>query len=109
MPFLWVDQATLNWITSTLSGLDRKVTKLLPTLNRMETDMAAMDDAIAALTMQVSANTDAEQSAVALIQNLATLIQQNASDPAAINDLAAKLKASADALAGAVMANTPAT
>lgn len=70
--------------------------------------MSALDDAIAALTSQVQANTDAETSAVILIQGLAAQIAAVANDPAAVTALAAKLKTSADALAAAVVANTPA-
>lgn len=71
--------------------------------------MSAIDDAITELTTQVQSNTDAENSAVTLIQQLAALIQSNANDPAAIRSLAAKLKTSADALGAAVTANTPAS
>ncbi|PWT76499.1 MAG: hypothetical protein C5B60_04080 [Chloroflexi bacterium] len=74
-----------------------------------ESKMAAIDDAITALTAQVTANTSAEQSAVALIQELAGLITTHVDNPAVLTDLAAKLKASADALAAAVVAGTPAT
>jgi hypothetical protein len=70
--------------------------------------MSAMSDAIAALTVQVTANTDAEASAVGLIQSLAALIAANAGDPVAVAALAAQLKTSADALGAAVVANTPA-
>lgn len=70
--------------------------------------MSQLDDAVAALGTQVQANTSAEASAVTLIQNLAGLIQSNANNPAQITALAASLKTSADALAAAVVANTPA-
>lgn len=70
--------------------------------------MSALDDAITALDAQVTANTDAEASAVALIQGLAAQIAAVAGDGPAVASLAAKLKVSADALAAAVVANTPA-
>lgn len=68
--------------------------------------MTALSD----LQAQVSANVDAEASAVTLIQGIAqqlkdALAASGNSDPALI-DLAAKLHASADALAAAVTANT---
>jgi hypothetical protein len=69
--------------------------------------MSALDDAITALTTQVQANTDAEASAVTLIQGLAAQIAAVAGDGPAVTALAAKLKTSADALAAAVVANTP--
>jgi hypothetical protein len=73
-----------------------------------EQAMSAMSEAVTELSTQVEANTSAEKSASDLISNLATLITENASDPAAVRDLATRLKASADALAAAVVANTPA-
>jgi hypothetical protein len=88
-----------------LSRIERKIDRILAT---MESEMAAIDDAIAALTTQVQANTDAEDSAAKLISELAGMIGANANDPAAVTALAAKLKASADALAAAVVAGTPA-
>jgi hypothetical protein len=72
--------------------------------NERQFIMSALDD----LEKQVQANTDAEASAVALIKGLAEQVAQAASDPAKVTALAAKLKASADALGAAVFANTPA-
>lgn len=69
--------------------------------------MSAFDDALATLTAQVTANDDAEASAIALIQGLAAQIAANANNPAAITALAATLKTSADALGAAVVSNTP--
>jgi hypothetical protein len=60
------------------------------------------------LTAQVKANTDAEASAVLLIQGLAAQITAAGTDPVALQKLSDDLKASADALAAAVVANTPA-
>jgi hypothetical protein len=60
-----------------------------------------------ALVAQVTANTDAEASAVQLIQAIAAQLAGNPT-PAQVKDLAAQLKASADALGAAVVANTPA-
>ena len=61
-----------------------------------------------ALTAQVTANTEVEASAVILINGLAAKLLEFANDPAAITALATQLQASADALAAAVAANTPA-
>ena len=61
-----------------------------------------------ALTAQVAANTEVEASAVILINGLAAKLFEFANDPAAITALATQLQASADALAAAVAANTPA-
>ena len=69
-----------------------------------------MSDALTALTAQVAANTSAEASAVALIQGLAQQLRDAIAggDTAALVELASDLKASADALGAAVVANTPA-
>ena len=66
--------------------------------------MSAEMDALAA---QVTANTDAEASAVQLIQAIAAKLAANPT-PAQVTALASQLKASADALGAAVVANTPA-
>ncbi len=63
---------------------------------------------LTALTNQVKANTDAEASAVTLLNQLSVLIKQNATDPVAIAALADQLKTSATTLAAAIVANTPA-
>jgi hypothetical protein len=90
-----------------LEQLARIESKLDALTKQQETAMSALDDAIAALGTQVQANTDAEASAVQLIQQLADLITANATDPATVQELATKLKASADALGAAIIANTP--
>jgi len=66
--------------------------------------MAALDD----LTTQVGQNTTVEGSAVTLIQGLAAQIAAAGTDPAKLSALQTQLKTSADALAAAVTANTPA-
>lgn len=68
--------------------------------------MPALD--LSVLTAQVAATEGVEASAVALIGTLAGEIAASANDPKAVADLAARLKASADALATAVAANSPA-
>lgn len=66
--------------------------------------MSALDD----LTAQVAANTSTEASAVTLIQGIAAQLAAAATDPAKISALSSQLKTSADALAAAIVANTPA-
>lgn len=60
------------------------------------------------LTAQVTANTDVEASAAQLIVNIAEALRQAGTDPAKLAALRDTLKNSADALAAAVAANTPA-
>lgn len=61
-----------------------------------------------ALRAEVEANSSVDESAVVLLQSLAAQIEELKTDPAALQGLADKLKASTAALAAAVAANTPA-
>ena len=61
-----------------------------------------------ALTAQVTANTDTEASAIVLLQNLHDLLIAAGTDPAKLTALADTLKTSKEALAAAIVANTPA-
>jgi hypothetical protein len=77
--------------------------------------MSQISDQVNAIRQQVAANTTVEGSALVLIQQIAAKLQaalDNAKDDAqAVSDLQAlttQLKASADPLAAAVTANTPA-
>ena len=63
---------------------------------------------LTALTAQVTENEDVEASAVQLLSNLSALLVAAKNDPVAIQALADSLKTSGDALAAAVVANTPA-
>lgn len=60
-----------------------------------------------ALVAQVAENTTVEGSAVLLIQQLAGLLAANPT-PEQVSALSVQLKSSADALAAAITANTPA-
>lgn len=66
--------------------------------------MKELDD----LAAEVAANTDAEQSAVVLLDNLHNLLVAAGTDPAKLQALTAQLATSKDALAAAIVANTPA-
>ena len=59
------------------------------------------------LTTEVSETKTVVDSAIALLGQLAQLIRDAASDPAAINALADELDAKSNELAEAVAANTP--
>jgi glycerol-3-phosphate O-acyltransferase len=81
-----------------------EILHLLRVVIRKEDNMSKeLDD----LTVQVKANIDAEASAVTLIQGIAAQLLAAAQDPAKIVALSSTLKTSADALAAAVVANTP--
>ncbi len=57
---------------------------------------------------KVQANKDATDSAVLLLTSLSELIRANANDPAKLQEIADQLDADNQALADAVVANTPA-
>lgn len=61
------------------------------------------------LTAQVTENTSVEASAIALLNNLHDMLVAAGTDPAKLSSLASTLKTSGDALAAAVVANTPAS
>lgn len=85
----------------------RLLIEALGSMNRkLETIMATMDDLKAA----VQRNSDAEASAVALLQGISQQLKdaKNANDPAALDAAIASLDANTSALAAAVVANTPA-
>lgn len=95
-------------ILDAIKRIERKVDLLLYQSGKEEFAMSALQDALDALTTQVSENTSLEQSAITMIQGLAQQIAQAADDPAEVAALSAHLKESADALAAAITANTPA-
>ncbi|HEY5985736.1 MAG TPA: hypothetical protein VIV12_05030 [Streptosporangiaceae bacterium] len=83
----------------------QQILAALAAVQQGESRMAMSLDALAA---QVQKNTDAEASAVTLLNTLSDLIRSSAADPAKVTALADSLKASSDALAAAIVANTPA-
>jgi hypothetical protein len=116
------DDKTWTTMQATITRIDGAVTTMQAAITRIDRAVAlvaqqqlqeirlmtALDDAFTGLTTQVTANTDAEASAITLLKQLADLIQANATSPAQVTALAAKLKSSADALGAAIIANTPA-
>jgi hypothetical protein len=87
---------------------DALISMVMVLSQKEEEHFMADTSALDALTAQVTENTDLEQSAILLIQGLADQIANAGTDPAALAALSAKLKSSADALAAAITANTPA-
>lgn len=88
--------------------LHKKLDDIIHLLHRLlEKENRIMAD-LTALTAQVQANTDAEASAITLLNGLSAQLAAVATDPVKVAELATSLKASADALAAAVVANTPA-
>ena len=95
--------------------LHDKLDEILAGQARIESDLAviftkqeqAMTD-LTALTAEVTRNTEVDQSAIALLTGLAAQIEALKTDPIALQALADTMKGSSDALAAAVVANTPA-
>lgn len=78
------------------------------TLNEVLKQGETMATALEALTAEVARDTEVNQSAIILLQGLAAKIEELKNQPAALQKLADDLRASQDALAAAVAANTPA-
>ena len=70
--------------------------------------LTALTADLTALTAEVARNTAVDQSAIALLTGLAAQIEALKTDPVALQALADTMKGSSDALAAAVLANTPA-
>lgn len=85
--------------------LDEAIALLRSVIKKENRMSKELDD----LTVQVKANTDAEQSAVVLLGQLSALITAAGTDPVKLKQLAADLDTSKQALAAAIVANTPAT
>jgi predicted nucleic acid-binding Zn-ribbon protein len=90
-------------------------TRILDVLTRIEHKLDGIQQLertqmadLSALQAEVTENNDAVQSAVTLLQNLSQQIRDAGTDPSAIQALADQLDAQTQALAQAVVANTPA-
>lgn len=70
-------------------------------------ELQIMSTELDTLTSQVQANTDLLDSAIVLINGIAARITAAGTDPAKLSALTAELKSKDDALAAAVLANTP--
>jgi hypothetical protein len=62
---------------------------------------------LTALQAAVQKDTDAENSAITLLNGLSAALTAAKADPAAVQAIADQLSSNADALAAAVVANTP--
>lgn len=77
-------------------------------LNRIITNQGEVMADLSALQSEVSENGDAVASAVSLLGSLSQAIKDAGTDPEALAELTAQLDANTNALAEAVVANTPA-
>lgn len=77
-------------------------------IGKLNTGVKAMSQELDALEAEVTRNTEVDQSAVTLLTGLAAQIESMKTDPVKLQGLADSLRSSSDALAAAVVANTPA-
>lgn len=80
---------------------------ILAVLDRIDQRTLHMATDLSRITSEVTEIGTAVDSAVALLGELAQLIRDNATDPAALNALADTLDSKGNELAAAVVANTP--
>jgi len=99
--------ATLKTMGATLNRIELRQTQHGQILGALLTGEQLMSAQLDTLTAQVTEVETVEQSAITLIQGLAAQIAAIKDDPAAIQALADRLKASSTALAAAITANTP--
>ena len=83
------------------ASLVEALTKLSQQMEQVMTDLTA-------LTAEVARNTEVDSSAIALLTGLAAQIEALKTDPVALQALADTMRGSSDALAAAVLTNTPA-
>lgn len=113
-------------LADALNGVAAQMSDIASRLARIEARQARIEQAINANTVndilntealmadftalhdEVAANGDAVDSAITLLTNLSAQLADAANDPAEIQAIADQLAAQSDALANAVVANTPA-
>jgi hypothetical protein len=102
-------ESKLDALTVSVNSVLHSEAALTGSLGTLTTKVKAMANELDTLTAQVTANTDAEASAVQLLQNLHDLLVAAGTDPTKLAAITSTLKTSGDALAAAVVANTPPT
>ena len=81
---------------------------IINVLNQLKDQVNKMSVQLDALTAQVTKNTDVVNSAIALIGSIKAQLDAAGTDPIKLAALSATLGSSDDALAAAIVANTPA-
>ena len=88
---------------------DAQLTQIITNMGKLIQQVTNMASELDTLTAQVAANTTVIQSAITLINGIADRITAAGVDPVKLAALATSLKTDDDALAAAVLANTPVT
>lgn len=106
---------TSRWLRSLFGWLDEEAVSvhgilydILTRLRALEAQGVRIMSALDTLTDQVAATATAEQSAIVLLNGLAAALAAAGTDPAKLQALQDSLKTNTDALAAAVIADTPA-
>ena len=102
------DHPCLHGVLTRLDNIEIKLNRILAKLVGIAKQEKQIMADLTVLTTQVKANTDAEASAILLLQGLSAQIEALKNDPVALQALADELKVSQEALAAAIIANTPA-
>jgi hypothetical protein len=89
-------------------NFDSKLDRILELLEKIYKREGIIMGDLDAITAQVAQNESVEQSAITLINSLASQIAGLINDPVALAALVTSMNASATALAAAITANTPA-
>lgn len=91
-----------------LGRIEAKLDAILLRANLIIRETYAMATSLDDITVEVQQTTDAQAAAVLLLQELKNRLDAAGTDPAALKALSDQLDASTNALAAAVVANTPA-
>lgn len=100
--------AQMDDITSRLARIERRQARIEQAITVTAINQEALMADFTALHAEVESNGDAVDSAIVLLNDLATRLVDAADDPAEIQAIAAELAGQSTALAEAVVANTPA-
>lgn len=95
-------------VQSGIEKLDRKLEHEHELLHNIKERLEAMSTELDRLTTEVAEIKTVTKSAAALLRRLATIIRDNANNPAALTALADELNAEEQDLAAAVVESTPA-
>lgn len=93
---------------STLSGIVTKLDTVITSQDELVQEGEKMSAEIDDLTAEVARDRTVNESAVTLLNGLSAQILSLQNDPAALRALASNLRSNSDALAAAVVTNTPA-
>ncbi len=96
-----------GWTYALLLLIDRKLNRVLALLGEVQKESVHMAGELDALTKQVAENTDAEKSAIVLLDNLHALLVAAGTDPAKLQALKDTLATSKAEIVAAVVRNTP--